>query len=156
MKIAREVIRPYWLTGAIILLAVFFVISSLRFYQHVPIASWGDTVTYHSMSRASLTDPALWTGRYPMTTGLFHKICSAQPGFIADLQVGLAMFSWIMLGLAVVIIVQIRMLKLVAFAIIMGLGLTTSIISMNKILLSENYSNSLFVLMTSIMILLAK
>ncbi|HLA45318.1 MAG TPA: hypothetical protein VJZ27_17855, partial [Aggregatilineales bacterium] len=142
----KDLLKPYWLSISLVALSVFFVISSLRFFEKMPVASWGDTNTYHAMSRYALTDPNLWAGRYPMTTALFHKICSAQPDCIANLQIWLGSAAWIIGGLVIILLIENRILKLMAFAVILGLALTPNIIGMNKILLSETYGNSLFLL----------
>jgi hypothetical protein len=115
----------------------------------MPVAAWGDTTTYQNMSRLSLFDANFWAGRYPLTTPLLHKICSTQPDCIARFQVGLSIGAWLALGVAVILLIENRLMRIVSFAALMGLSLSSNFIGMNKVLLSESLSNSLFVLMTA-------
>lgn len=130
----------------ILLIIVLYVAVNIKSFSGKPLIRWGDTDVYDEISQAGFTDRAMWVGQKPPTLPLVYRFFRNDDQQIANFQLAVSMISWIFFGLTLTLILENRLLKVLALLAALGLSLSVSLFLWHTIMLSESLSNSLMVL----------
>lgn len=101
-----------------------------------------DTPTYEQVSAVSLLSTDFWAGARPFTVPLLWKLFGDDHlRIVAHLT--LSIVAWLALAAAVATAIQLRLVRRLAFSLVLLFSATTEIILWDPLLLSESVSLSL-------------
>src|SRR5688572_7920318 len=125
-----------------------FLLTSYSYYvwlriQHnlrilEPRVSFGDTQDYFSIASQSLFSSSFWIAYKPPVTPLFFKLLENNPDRIMAVQLWLSILAWGFLAFMVAFVVRSRLLKPLAFLMILGFSLDQNIIMWDPLILSDS------------------
>jgi hypothetical protein len=136
-----------------------FLLTSYSYYvllriQHnlrilEPRVSFGDTPDYFFIASQSLFSSSFWIASKPPVTPLFFKLLESNPDRIMAVQLWLSILAWGFLAFMVAFVVRSRLLKPLAFLMILGFSLDQNIIMWDSLILSDSLALSLLALFLS-------
>lgn len=166
----RGMIRlvPQWLIRLLLALLMcaftaLFLLGKLSTPVFDQVQYFRDTASYASMADVPITSAYFWAGERPFTLPLFFKLIGVSsqnyqtPGImavVAGWQIGLSIFCWVLLSLALAWSLRSRWVGGLAFGLILVFSLNYEIGKWDVLLLSESISFSLFALLLAAWILL--
>jgi hypothetical protein len=107
-----------------------------------------DTPTYEQVSAASLLSADFWAGARPFTVPMLWKLFGDDHVRIVAHLV-LSIVGWLVLAAAVAAAIQQKLVRRVAFSVVLLFSATTEVILWDPLLLSESVSLSLAALLVA-------
>jgi hypothetical protein len=102
-----------------------------------------DTLVYEATSRLPLLSGSFWTGWEPWGMPLFYRVLPGRTAGSAPLaQWAISVAAWLVLAAVVATFVRSRILRAIAFAVVLGFSLAWVIGQWDGILLTESLSLS--------------
>jgi len=147
-----------------LLLSAFFIIIKMSIFKIDNLRIWKDTTEYVTLSTYPLFSKEFWFGNRTVVLPLVYKILNISPENyreidslfrIAITQFWIGIFAWIMLSAIVSLYFENGLYKIVSWTLIylLSLGLQNS--QWDKLILTESLSNSFFVLLLALFLLIA-
>jgi len=120
--------------------------ASLDLFLRLDHTEWGDTLDYFFISYGQPHTLEFWSGTRPGMMPLVFKLVGRSYAQLAAVQLALALASWALLAAVAARLLRGRGLRVVAFALLLLLGLSSSVFYWHTVMLTESLSNSLLVL----------
>lgn len=128
-----------------IIISVLYVNTAISIFNSTDPAHWNDTWIYEAISTAPLDDPYFWASSRPLTLPLFYKLLPDTENYtITNYQMVFSIVAYLYFAGAVAFVIRNPVMKLVSFASVLALSLTTDFFLWHRHLLSESVSFSLF------------
>lgn len=108
-----------------------------------------DEAGYVETAEASLYSSSFWGGPRPPTLPALIKIVQFDPNLLGNVQLLISIVSWTILALVITLFVRNRLIRLIAFATILGYSLTNQISIWNHLYMSDSLSLSLSALLVA-------
>jgi len=105
--------------------------------------SFGDTDDYFHNASLPVFSREFWTDARPPVTALFWKLVNAAPEKIFDLQLYFSILAWGILAVTIVCAIKSRLLKPIAFIVVLVFTLSRDIFMWDPFLGSESIGLSL-------------
>lgn len=114
-----------------------------------------DTPSYESVAHHALWDWQFWAGARGFTVPLLFKVFeSSEARAVAQLVLSIA--AWLVLAAVVARLVNSSALKPIAFALVLGVSLTTEVILWDTLLVSESLTLALSALLLAAWLMLLR
>lgn len=155
-------ICKYRLEICLFLIFSIFILSGIALLQKSTIIAYPDSDDYHTVVLQQMNSIDFWAGRRTLSTPLIWTILRVPAKddikksyvFVPPFYTFFSLVSWGLFGFAVALALRKPWLKITAFSLILGLGLSQLIFFWNWTLLSESPFISSFVLLLAIAVFL--
>lgn len=127
-------------------LTLLFLATKLWLFRGRGPAYTGDKGVFSRIGELPFFDVRFWTAGRPFTTPLFHKLSGGNNYVLIWLQGAVGAVAWVCLAHALSRLVPGKWAPRVAFALVLGLALTSGVHGWDFIVRSESLSNSFLAL----------
>lgn len=114
--------------------------------------TYGDSYGYHTAARLPFFSVDFWAGLRSFTIPLFWRLLGNDEGLTVGVQFAISVVCWLALAWAVAGLSNVRVVRWLAYVLVLGLSLTEQVALWDMTLLSESLSFSGLVLLTALAI----
>ena len=118
--------------------------------------TYSDSTDYHAAASLPLFSVEFWAGLRPSTIPLFWKLLGNNESLTTTVQFLVSVVCWLVLAWAVAGLSNVRVVRWLAYVLVLGLSLTGPVAQWDRTLLSESPSFSLMALLIALAIRLIK
>jgi hypothetical protein len=140
---------------------LFSIDTKIAAYNLDAARYFDDTPSYLRTASYSLFDSSFWAGERPFTIPLFYKIVGytiqnytdqGKMEQVGRIQLIFSLATWTLLGISVTLLMKKWIFRYLSFAVLIMVGASLNITMLDRLMLSDSFSISFFVLFLSFVI----
>jgi len=154
----KKIVIPIYLLS----IAFLFIILKIKIFELDGFRTWTDTLSYVATTIAPLNQMEFWNGERPFVLPLIYKLFGVNLTNYSDFTVMrsvlkfqfiVGVLSWLLFAYSVCRLFNRIFIKIIAITIVFLLGLGLHASMWDKLLLSESFSNSFFLIIVSLLLI---